>query len=658
MIFTLLDDGTPSVKGTSCYVLESLTENMDSDAILPYLSALMNKLVTLVSTSKPRVQLMAISAIGSTAVGAEAAFAPYFTTTASLMEQFLVITDPKFFALRGRALECMGYMAIAVEAEVFAPVFEASMKYALESLTLDDMELSDFVFAFFCNISKVFREEFALYLPSVLPPLIAAILMDDGMQVKGGKNASQESSALANFDDADPEGEEEDEDEEGGNTIISVRTSMLDMKAGAVQALGSLAEHTGAAFDPYVNTVVPHLLMMAGYFHDSVRAGALQALVHCVVVSAQVHPGTAAEGQWVKNAPRATDVSPVTTLYLTQVMDMLVEALMDEEETVVEVACESCVTLAQTFGPSALAPQMEAILAVCGDLLSQDHVCQLKCENDDEEDVVKIKSGEPDDDDAGEPVLLLEGVMELIATCCRCFGAAMHPFITSSRPTLEGYLQGLCSANDRAVIYGGLAEVCLELEPAFVLSDMALPLTSAVIRGCTDAIPNVRQNAAFCLGIFCQVSGASFASHYPSILAALAPLFEDSKAGVSDNACAALCRMMMAHPAGVPIAQVLPTLLSKLPFTEDLSEIDTVYKCLLQLLSTQVPEVRTHLPQVVATFVAALVGQVELDEDVEDRVVQALKWLLETEGATIQPLLMAAVSTAEEKDMLSERLSS
>ena len=53
-----------------------------------------------------------------------------------------------------------------------------------------------------------------------------------------------------------------------------------------------------------------------------------------------------------------------------------------------------------------------------------------------------------------------------------------------------------------------------------------------------------------------------------------------------DNAVAAVARMIMYGPAGgIPLGQVLPVMLAALPLETDFTENDTVYNCLLGLLS-------------------------------------------------------------------------
>ena len=625
IIFKLLDDATPAVKGTSCYVLESLTENMDSAAVKPYLEALMTKLVALVQASKPRVQLMAISAIGSTAVGAEIEFQPYFMGTAHMLTPFLQITDEKYWCLRGRALECMGYMAIAVGKEVFAPCFEASMTYALQSLAMCDAELCDFVFAFFCNVSKIFEEDFGPSLVQVIPAIASAINMDDGMKIKS--TGEDEGANLPSFNDQDDEDDEDNEDSDydptSQNTIISVRTAMLDMKAGAVSAIQSLAEHTGDAFAPYIPPCIEMLIPMTHYFHDSVRAGAISSLCQCVVVSLDARPMAS---EWVKGQPNAVALDPITQTILDEVMTKCMEALKDEDQMVVEHALDGIVKMADAIGPLVLFQNMNELMECAIEIVKEDHISQSSADDED------------DEEDEDEEVSLLESTCELMTCMCRCYGGAMDSFIQQVMPVLSKYMKGVRPSKDRATVFGCLAEICQEVGVSCV--QYADTLVPVVLAGLTDENFNVRQNCAFCLGIFAQVGGAALQPHYASLLTGLRPLFEDEHAGVSDNACAAVARMIKSNPSGVPMDHVLPVFLAKLPLKEDVTELETVFDCLLELVQTEHPLVMSsHLLRVCELFADALGNELLLDEEMLERIAVCIQWLVGRHGSQLQQVL-------------------
>ena len=181
IVFALLDDSNIAVQATSCYVLEMFCERLEPDGVRPLLDPLVKKLAAMLeATTKRSVQEMAVAAMAATAVAAEEEFAPYVPGVASLMSKLMDLKDEKMYSLRGRALECMGHIAIAVGKEHFRPYFTGTMKCACEGLSLDSTDLHEFGFACFANLSKVMGEEFAPALPELVPHLISVINQDEG----------------------------------------------------------------------------------------------------------------------------------------------------------------------------------------------------------------------------------------------------------------------------------------------------------------------------------------------------------------------------------------------------------------------------------------------------------------------------------------------
>jgi hypothetical protein len=181
IVFSLLDDNTVAVQATSCYVLEMFCERLEPEAVRPLLDSLVRKLAAMLEgTTKRSVQEMAVAALAATAVAAEEEFTPYVAGVAALMQKCMVLSEERLYSLRGRALECMGHMAIAVGRETFRPYFQSTMECACEGLTRDSTDLHEFAYAVFANLAKVMKEEFAPALPELVPHLCQVIGTDEG----------------------------------------------------------------------------------------------------------------------------------------------------------------------------------------------------------------------------------------------------------------------------------------------------------------------------------------------------------------------------------------------------------------------------------------------------------------------------------------------
>ena len=181
IVFALLDDGNVAVQATSCYVLEMFCERLEPDGVRPLLDPLVRKLASMLETSTKRsVQEMTIAALAATAVAAESEFTPYVQGVASLMAKMMELKDEKQHSLRGRALECMGHIAIAVGRDAFRPYFAPTMQCACEGLAMDSTDLHEFAYAAFANLSKIMEGEFAPVLGELVPHLVTVISQDEG----------------------------------------------------------------------------------------------------------------------------------------------------------------------------------------------------------------------------------------------------------------------------------------------------------------------------------------------------------------------------------------------------------------------------------------------------------------------------------------------
>jgi hypothetical protein len=185
IVFALLDDTTVSVQATSCYVLEMFCERLEPDAVRPLLDPLVRKLAAMLeATTKRSVQEMAVAALAATAVAAEEEFTPYVGGVAALMTKLMALQEERLYSLRGRALECMGHMAIAVGKQTFRPYFTGTMQCACDGLATESTDLHEFAYAVFANLAKVMGEEFAPVLPDLVPHLIKVIGANEGHMEK------------------------------------------------------------------------------------------------------------------------------------------------------------------------------------------------------------------------------------------------------------------------------------------------------------------------------------------------------------------------------------------------------------------------------------------------------------------------------------------
>ncbi|KAG5193038.1 armadillo-type protein [Tribonema minus] len=652
VVFMLLDDATDNVKGVSCYVLEMFCENLQPDTVLPFLEPLMQRLVQMLQTPKRAVQEMSemsVAAIAATAIAAEKAFTRYLDGT------MLLITDDTMMALRGRALECMGHIAIAVEAEAFQPYVNMCMQSASEGLKIDNVELHEFAYTFFANLSKVLKDQMAPFMPELVPHLLAEVTAvtavtaawvtvvtavtaawinesdgGEGLQALAGNVEEVDAAAIDADDDDDSDASGSSIDAEAYSKMLGVHTAELDKKKAALLALGGLAEFAPAPFEPHLQAVMECLRANTESWHSEIRSEVCNCLKSVAGVSVAVHPP--AEEEWV--AGQTIPLHPHTTQLTSAVVMLLLKVMKEDvDSAVVAHACAALGGVLAQIGPMALTPHLNETMQLVAQFLTGKAPCQeTDVEDDDDSGPRPTGSGdeeeEEDDDANGSDGDLDEAVSDLIGELARVIGPPFSSFFDTFLPMLLKRTRGSNPASERQTYMGAIAEVMQVLGPVgprYVPSVMP-----AVRKGLKDSDSRVVRNTCFCAGVLAEGAGESITPHVLELLQLLAPIFQkagkgSTEGGLLDNAAAAVARIVMAAPGAVPMEQVLPALLSALPLKVDAQENETVYGCVIGLLKMRHPAALASLPAIMTVLAKALAEGSIADDAVKAKITAGLK---------------------------------
>jgi len=621
IVFALLDDTTVAVQATSCYVLEMFCERLEPDGVRPLLDPLVRKLAQMLETTTKRsVQEMAVAAMAATAVAAEEEFQPYIEGVAKLMNKMMVLTEEKMFTLRGRALECMGHMAIAVGKETFRPYFAQTMTCACDGLTYDSSDLHEFAYAVFANLSKVMGEEFSPVLPELVPHLVDVIGQDEGgLDIGEQENKMLQSLAYISPSQGSFDGlDDSDDEDEQGNYVLHVRTALLEAKKGAITAIGEMGAHCGASFVPFLENVMKVLEKAIVSWHPLIKCAVAEALPSMVIPSVAAHHS--GDISWVKgDVSGPNPINRHTCEVASFTLKLLLDLMKDDDKPTVGKACEGIQSVIELCGPHALIPYANAVLETAINLLQKQAPCQLIDEEDDDED--------DDDHDS-----FMTSVCDLVGAFGRIMGSHFVQYLPQFLPAICSYAKVSRPSSDRSMAMGCLGELAQELELGIKdhWNSVFLP---AITAGLSDEDDNVKRNAAFCTGVCCKGLGESISPQYQQILQMLSPLFNinsnagDASAACIDNAVAAISRMIMACPASVPLTQVLPVQLKALPLKNDMTENETVYQCLLGLLQMNHPDAIANKAEIKRVFFEAVAEGSKVDDTIKDKLNLALPGL-------------------------------
>ena len=642
----MLYDATEKVKEKSCYALEAFCENLGDD-ILPFLEPLLEKLTQLLQNSSSDTQQMAISALASVALAAGTKFRPHFARVFAFMRVLLHQTGDEALLLRARAMECIGVMNLAVGREHCEPVLHECVTQAIAGLELDLPELKEYTYGFFGQLAELIGAEIGPILPQIMPKLLASLDAEDAISMDSPGDGEQKSglaavaaaltqkgggasngNGLSLPDDTNGDEDEEDEDEEfdddddGEGRTFSVRTALLDEKTSAAMCIGECAKHAGAAFAPHIESSLRSLWDTAGYFHPEVRGSSVRALAYLVTAAAKAENLP----KWVKGQMQTVESLPQATRAIhDQVTNALVKIFAeDDDKDVVAAASEALSEIATGLGPAGIAHLATKLTSVVIKLLKQKHPCM----QDEEDDLADDLDPDADHDNA-----LWEAVSDLLTNMPKVLGDAWLVHFSKLLPVLKPYLASGHPPRDRSLAIGILAESLHQLEGAgtgFFNDLLPLALRSA---GDTDDV-TTRQNGTFCIGVLGLHGGAAALHQMQAMLTALQPRLDGNEdPAVRDNAVGALARLVLAFGGSLPLAQIVPAIVTSLPLQADCGENIPSCRCLMALAQDENARghLGPHMPQVLSVM-ATLANRENTDKlataELQSEIMSFLEWLL------------------------------
>ena len=648
VILQALDDPLPSVQGTSCYVLEYFCESLQPATLRPYLNPLMTRLANLLQSAQKSTQEMALTAIAATAVAAEIDFLPYTETICNILGTLIFSTEPNMYAIRGRALECLGHVAVAIGDTYFVRYFETGMQSATQAISLNDESLKEHSFVFIANCAKVMGKAYEPYMPQLVPFLLEVI-------------AESEIVLLNNEEENEDDDEEGDEDDEG-DYRVHVEEGFVNAKKAALTALGALAEHTKELFYPYLQnsleTIMTKDIGAICSLHEVIRAEALSISQYMIGVALHVNG--------ITQNPKFGEVIQLTGVsgdVARMAMNAYINCLLtDDDKLPVSYATEATTASLRLMGVAALQLQGENGAPVANDLMKAIHQilaekapCQVKYEGD---------AGDEEDEDDHDN-LVMDAVTDLIGELAKVLGPNFVVYFDEFQKLLLKFTKPTRAHTDRSMAIGCYAEVIAEIGPASMkYVDLLMPMIQA---GLADSMEGVRRNAAFCIGTLVQSTGTALVPHFMSMLQWLHPVClrkdarktSDTGGADVDNALAAVCRMVNASAATVPLAHVLPVVLTALPLREDTSEGPCIYQCLATLLHMNDATAVSMAQQMIAAFGETLCKGSSAVEETKAISVAILKHLVTLpQYQSVVTAYVTQLPEAEDRQTLQQAISS
>ncbi|GAV99757.1 armadillo-type protein [Lentinula edodes] len=642
-IMNLINDS--ATQRSACTALDALLEIL-ADVIDQYLQLIMERLSGLLETAPIPVKSVVTGAIGSAAHASKEKFIPYFEPTMQRLQHFLVLTgEGEEIELRGITMDAVGTFAEAVGKDHFRPYFPTMMTQAFEGIEMGSARLRECSFLFFGVMARVFGDEFAGYLPQVVPPLIASCTQDEGTEevttsdpnsaFNSGLSAS---NAIPVSDEADVNGLPTEELEDVDlDKLLDVNSAIAVEKEIAADTIGMLFNATQAHFLPYVEQCTLELVKLLAHYYEGIRKSALDSLLEIV----RTFYDLSDHQEWEAGATVTVPLAPTVKDLIGHVLPALME--MYETEDNKSVVSALCVHLAETInkiGPAFVEGQLEPICGIAIQILEQKAFCQQDPDQDEEEEAPEAQ--------AEYDSVLVSSAGDLVAALANALGGDFAPAFGRFFPLIAKYYKKNRSLSDRSSAIGCLAEIIAGMKNA--VSPSTEPLLELFYQALSDTDAEVLSNAAFAVGLLTEYSEVDLSPQYLHLLGALRPLFvvtsdsPASKLNAKDNAAGAVARLIVRNTAAVPLDQVLPVFVEALPLKNDYLENRPVFRAIFHLVQTNGAVLGPYMDQLLRVFAVVLDpnGPDQVGDDIRAELIQLIGVVNAQDPAKIQAAGLSA----------------
>ncbi|CEP09674.1 hypothetical protein [Parasitella parasitica] len=637
-----MEDPQSRIQAHAAAAMVNFCEDANKEVLEPYLDAIFEHLLILLKSNKIYVQEQAITTIATVADCAEDRFNKYHSVIVPLLLNILhQASDKQYRLLRSRAIECASLIGLAIGKEVFAPYTENFINILAEiqgSVTEDDDIQTTYLLAAWARMCKMMGQDFLPYLPNIMPPLL-----------KSAKLTPEFTFVDPNDEDAESKYPTDDGWEFVGinGQQIGIKTSVLEEKHTAVEMLVSYARDLGAGFLPYVAQVLEIALpLLKFYFHDGVR-----------------HAAAALIPVLLKDAKDANVAHPELANMWNTIFEKLVKIITIEDD--ISFLAQSFTTFSDcldVIGNSCLQPEQierfvkgtqEQLVKLLERLTEREQKKQTK--DYDPEDEEQWADEEANEEDAlSEVARAIQALFKALRLDFLPYFEKMLPLIVQflSHPSNAARQWAICVFDD-LVEYTGPA--------SFNYSNYFL---EAMIAAVTDEASDIRQAAAYGVGMMGQFGGPQYAV---ACNAALQPLFglvnapdarEDGIVFVTENAISAIAKICQFNNSSIPqLDAVLAAWLNTLPILNDDQEAPIVYTYLLDLLESNHPSIlgsnNSNIPKLVNIFADVLASDI-LAPELASRMVNSLKIALGSVDENTRNHLWNSISI-ETRNILKEK---
>uniref|UniRef100_H3B692 Importin-5 n=1 Tax=Latimeria chalumnae TaxID=7897 RepID=H3B692_LATCH len=632
LLQTMEDQTNPRVQAHAAAALINFTEDCPKSLLVPYLDNLVKhlhvimvaKLQELIQKGTKLVLEQVVTSIASVADTAEEKFLPYYDLFMPSLKHIVEnAVQKELRLLRGKTIECISLIGLAVGKEKFMQDASDVMQLLLKTQTdFNDLEDDDpqisYMISAWARMCKILGKEFQQYLPVVMGPLM--------------KTASIKPE-VALLDTQDLENMNEDDGWEfvslGDQQSFGIKTAGLEEKATACQMLVCYAKELKEGFVEYTEQVVKLMVpLLKFYFHDGVRVAAAESmplLLECARV----------------RGPE----------YLTQMWHFMCDALIkaigtEPDSDVLSEIMHSFAKCIEVMGDGCLnSEHFEELGGILKGKLEEhfknQELRQVKRQDEDYDEQVEETLQDEDDND----VYILTKVSDILHSMFSSYKEKVLPWFEQLLPLIVNLISSHNTEGYVHYYFFFLFSVIEHCSPSsFKYAEYFLrPMLQSVC----DNSPEVRQAAAYGIGVMAQFGGENYRQFCTEAIPLLVGVIQaaESKAkeniNATENCISAVGKIMKHRPECVNVNEVLPHWLSWLPVQEDREEAVHTFSYLCDLIESNNPIVlgpnNSNLPRIFCIIADGIVYEAVKHEDgCRKRLANVIRQVQTSEGLWTQ----------------------
>ncbi|CAH1781938.1 unnamed protein product [Owenia fusiformis] len=627
LLIVMGDYPNPRVQAHAGAALVNFSEDCPKNIITPYLDVIIAKLEQVLSAKfkellevgNKMVLEQVVTTLASVADTAEEKFIAYYDRFMPSLKYIMQnANDPKLKLLRGKTIECISLIGLAVGKDKFIADAGEVMQLLLKSqvnveeLDDDDPQISYMISAW-ARMCKIMGKEFEQYLPLVMGPVLKAASIKPEVAV---------------LDSDDMKVMENDSDWQfvtlGDQQSFGIRTAGLEEKATACQMLVCYARELKEGFAAYAEQCVHIMIpLLKFYFHDGVRVAAAESM------------------PFLLDCAKIRGPEYITQMWSAVCPELLKAIEHEPENDIKSELMHSFAQCVERMGNGCLSAEVMAELLRILDKTLKDHFMKQQSRQDvrkdeDYDEVVEETLLDENDED----VYILSKVSDIIHSLFGTHKEAMLPYFEHLLPHFVKLLNsdrpwpdkqwGLCIFDD-LMEHAGPHSIKYQ---EFFLKQM--------LEYICDKQAEVRQAACYGVGVMAQNGGPQYAQACHEAIPSLVKVIQEQDSRNPENVCptenaiSAITKICKYQLEEKDVEKILPDWLSWLPVYEDEDEAVHVYTYLCDLMEKNNPIVVGWINSNVPTLIKIIAevfakGALGADDEVGKRLVKLVRQIQQNE---------------------------